>query len=134
MICIGWWQGQHRLEAGGSGLCSSTRLERYDSAGLFPSMNSDAVGRGLAPAPRVPTRSAANDDLSGICRVTHGGTAQPSLLSRSADKALAWYRSKQARKMKAPRGSNAEAPQTRIVAAVAPDAKGAEAAEGHRAP
>jgi len=32
-----------------------------------------------------------------------------------------------------PRGSNAEAPPTRIVVAVAPDAKGVEAGEGRRA-
>jgi len=36
--------------------------------------------------------------------------------------------------MKALRGSNAEAPPTRIVVAVAPDAKGVEAGEGRRAP
>ena len=36
--------------------------------------------------------------------------------------------------MKAPRGSNAEAPPTRIVVGVAPDAKGVEADEGRRAP
>jgi len=36
--------------------------------------------------------------------------------------------------MKATRGSNAEAPPTRIVVAVASDAKGVEAGEGRRAP
>jgi hypothetical protein len=34
---------------------------------------------------------------------------------------LVWYRSKHARKMKAQRGSNAEAPPIRIVVAVAPE-------------
>jgi hypothetical protein len=35
--CVGWRQNQHRLEAGGSGLWSRTRLERRGSACFFPS-------------------------------------------------------------------------------------------------
>lgn len=56
------------------------------------------------------------------------------LLSRSAEKALAWYRSKHARKMKAPARFERGGTPTRIVVAVAPDAKGVEADEGRRAP
>jgi hypothetical protein len=56
------------------------------------------------------------------------------LLSRSAEKALAWYRSKHARKMKAPARFERGGTPTRIVVAVAPDAKGVEAGEGRRAP